>query len=199
MTACAPAAVSVNVSLKVADAQAASLRPIAGFPSTVQDTDRSPLPASEALTVNVIVAFVLFVCVSVTCVTEIVGGVLSGSESGVHGRASSMFGMWSPSASPNATFAAVSLMHETVPGIQSLFASGSTVNCTDAEPLRPPESVTVSVSVYEPGASPFGSPPNAGASPVVVVPLGPVSVQWSAEPWKSPSSASVPVPSAGIV
>src|SRR5690242_3187886 len=200
MTACAPLAVSVKVSLKVADAQVASFRPTAGLPSTVQETDRSPLPASDALTVKVIVPLLLFVFVPVTCVTVIVGGVVSGSVSGVHGRASSMFGMWSPSASPNATFAAVSLMHETVPGIQSLFASGSTVNCTDADPLSPPESVTVSVSVYAPGASPFGRPPNVGMSPVlVVVPPGPVSDQCSAPPWKSPSCASVAVPRAGIV
>src|SRR5690348_7972226 len=120
MTACAPLAVSVNVSVNVADAHVASLRPLAGFPSTVQNTDRSPLPASEALTVNVVVAFVLLVFVPVTCVTVIVGRVVSGSVSGVHGRASSMFGMWSPSASPKATAGAVSLMQETVPGIQSL-------------------------------------------------------------------------------
>src|SRR4051812_38985930 len=113
-----------------------------------------------------------------------------------------MFGMWSPSASPNATLNVESLTHETVPGIQSLFASASTVKCTVAVPVGDGvlPSLADSVSVYAPGARPLGGPPNVGVLPLPLFgPEGPASAHDSDEPVSAPTSASFASPEAGIV
>src|SRR4051794_11672619 len=113
-----------------------------------------------------------------------------------------MFGMWSPSASPNATLNVESLTHETVPGIQSLFASASTVKCTVAVPVRDGvlPSLADSVSVYARGARRLGGPPNVGVLPLPLFgPEGPASAHDSDEPVSAPTSASFPSPEAGVV